>query len=55
MYLLKTARLLFVFVLFTLMAGSLLALTPAKTKKHRKLHHATTAAAASVKAWMLSG
>jgi len=47
MYLLKTARLLSAFVLFTLIAGSAFALTPAKTKKHRKLHHATTAAVAS--------
>src|SRR6202049_349422 len=48
MYLLKTARLLSAFVLFSLVAGPAFALTPAKTKKHRKLHHATTAAAASV-------
>src|SRR5580693_4234768 len=47
MYQLKTARLLSAFVLFTLMAGSLLALTPTKTKKHRKLHHAATAAVAT--------
>jgi penicillin-binding protein 2 len=43
MYLLKTVRLLSVFVLFTLMAGSLLALTPAK--KHRKFHRPTAAVA----------
>jgi penicillin-binding protein 2 len=48
MYLLKTARLVSAFVLFTLVAGSAFALTPAKSKKHRKLHHAATAAAASV-------
>ena len=48
MYLLKTARLLSAFVLFTLVASSAFALAPAKNKKHRKLHHATTAAAASV-------
>ncbi len=48
MYLLKTARLVSVFVLFTLLAGSAFALTPVKAKKHRKLHHAATAATASV-------
>jgi penicillin-binding protein 2 len=46
MYLRKTARLFSVFVLFALVAGSAFAIAPVKTKKHHKLHHAATPAAA---------
>jgi cell division protein FtsI/penicillin-binding protein 2 len=46
MYLRKTARLVSVFVLFALVAGSAFAIAPVKTKKHHKLHHAATPAAA---------
>jgi cell division protein FtsI/penicillin-binding protein 2 len=48
MYLLKTARLLSVFLLFTLVAGSAFAIAPVKTKKHRKLHRGTTAASVTL-------
>ena len=45
MYLRKTARPLSALVFFALMSGSAFALTPAKPKKHRKVHRATSAAA----------
>ncbi len=45
MYLRKTARLLSVFAILSLVAGSALAITPAKTRKSRKARRAATPAA----------
>jgi penicillin-binding protein 2 len=45
MYFKKTARLSYFLVLFSLITGSAFALTPAKSKRHHKLHRATPVAA----------